>query len=362
MLFKNIVLLVLCTSATFLLSTSLLAQNNADNQFRIIPYQQTADTLRVSDKFVSESQDIAYNPMNLLNLNDEFIIVKDMRPNNFFTTIKWSDSGSFEVLYTWGRESRGPESDEFATFPFHSYSSDSTLITAEPMIGVLRHIEISESEPILLKRLQVSINNSLGSLNRPIPVSDSLLFVINDMFIEMDHNLDSESHEWAAVNPQTGELLFRFGKYPGDGYKNKDMFGWDFYTLGGISNPRNNRFASFYIGQNAFKIFDHHGTELHAVKVDDELTNPQTLFNSITEKSIRTPNWADDEFIFTINYQHELPWLEVWTWDGELHFAAPFDLPVYRVTVSRKHRKMIGVSSEFENKLLIWDLDNILPR
>lgn len=148
-------------------SLDLQAQHSrGENDFRLVEVPAASDTLRVSEIRVYDDVNIAFNPFKVHNINDEFIIVQDRIPESFFSTISWE---TLDVLYKWGRESRGPEAGEFPNYPYDNVAvtdaGEPHFQTYDAITGALRTLEITEEEAVIVDRSEIRMNPWLGPHN-----------------------------------------------------------------------------------------------------------------------------------------------------------------------------------------------------
>lgn len=333
-----------------LVSTETIVQSS-ENNFRQIEIPALGETLQSRTVSPSENMPFAYNPMRLLNVNDDFIVVQDFRDDSFFTNLRWD---TLEITSQWGEVSQGPEPYEFTNYPFHTFSRGDRIISIDGLTSEIRELRITEQGAETQNRQRIQYRSDTGILNRMVPLRNDLIIAINESFI------DGQKSEWIAFSRDEEEEKFKFGSHPGEAAAGMDP--WDFYIKNGIGRPDGSRMAAFYSNQNAIKIFDDTGRELHAViPVENHMRTTARVFSERAEQLIRTPQWADDEYIFALKFIYEgeetHSQLEVWNWDGELVYRANLDQDVSAITASREHGKIVGVHYEQEQKLFVWDFD-----
>lgn len=323
---------------------------------------ENADLVPISDTLNSQivysgSEADPFNPIRIVNVNDEYLVVSNERKNGIFQVFQIP---GLELLYSWGNVGEGP--DEFRMLPVIEINvKNNELIFYEIITQQLRHYAVSDSSFEKIEEIPLSYTGQTDPLNHLQRLNDSLYIA------DYGTAFENSDHEYIALRPGENEPLFTFGSYP-----DSDLEGFERYRQylkTNAAKPDESKFAAFYAYHNWIKIFNSEGGIIKAIQVRD---------SSLSEEDIREDFYmyrkvicASDHYIYTLgqyttssrmneNLESYNNSLEVWNWEGELVYRAMFDKPVNDFTVSEEYGKLYGISFYVIPELYEFDLPESL--
>lgn len=320
------------------------------------PLVDLSTTLQAADSVDYTAMSPPFAPSGILNVNDRYLVEHQQTSSNFFRVLKLPE---LTYLYTWGLEGRGP--GEYTMFPlFFNVIHDENLILSYDIIDIKQdQFQVHDST---IRYVQ---SNTFFYEGR----SEVLEVVANigkDKYI-VDHipNSEDDNAEFVLIESGNTKPLLQFGEYPNsdaDRY-NKPLR----FKKTGASNITEQRFASFYMRHNSFKIFDFQGELIGHYKVDgfEYVYAVMAISDPILSRIVA---YSTDELIYTVGYGMLMSefytgnypsTFEVWNWDGESVYRAKFDRLIYGFTVSEVHGKIYGFTQQNPEKIYIYDLPTI---
>lgn len=291
-----------------------------------------------------------YNPQSLLNINDAYLVVLDLRDKGIFQVF---EIPSLEFLYSWGRQGGGP--DEFETVFFPSVNvSDDMLILYDPGRQRLRYFTVKENEIIRVKEHPISHIHQRQPLNGLRRLNDSL-------YVAFSHWTEFPDKEFVALKPGNDEVLFTFGEYPDMSMEPQQRY--QSYSKFTASKPDGTKLIAFYGRHNLFKIFDRNGLKIKKVIVDDRSLPP----NVSNEFIYRISAYATDSYIYTLalnaiekdimqNPELLRPTIEIWDWEGMQVSRHELDRLITHFTVCENLGKLYGLSVYSMHEIYEFDL------
>ena len=306
------------------------------------------DTLYVNKAHKISGSNELLNPLYILNVNDDYIIITEQLKNNF---IKIFSIPNFDISYSWGTFGRGP--DEFMTFPTEIGTVNNQVYLFEIVSQKMRFYDVNDSGLILSKDEELLFDGQVAPLNRIRRINEKLYF--SDFGTDIGTDADETNNEHIALQPNNENPIFTFGLYP-----ETELTGYDRYATYFKTNwvkPNGESFVTTYIsGENRIKIYDNNGQLKHSISIQDPTLEKDSL-NKGDQFLYRTTAWASNEYIYflglyesneKIYYDNPDPSLrtsiEVWDWEGNLVHRNSFDRFIMNFTVSEKHGKIYGFS------------------
>lgn len=322
------------------------------------------DTLTVHRTINIEEELALLNPFRILNLNDEYLIISELKSEDFFNVLNIPE---LKFMYSFGRISSGPEPNEFIATPLYLNKNSDVLIVFEGMSRQLRHISLSDSSLEMIKIETLSYEGQLDPLNRVRRINDDLYFA------DYGLSLEDTNNEHIALRPDQNEPLFTFGKFPETDLQGIERY--QKYNKENLSKPDGSKFASFYFNLNMFKIYNNRGEEENIVRVEDDYIDD--TINSLIDSNdylYRVPAWASENYIYLLGLYasgeqiydkpNELESiktsLEIWDWDGNPVYRAMFDRQINNFTVSETYSKIYAYSNLSEKTIFEYDIESIL--
>jgi hypothetical protein len=320
-----------------------------------VPISDTLSVTRIVSMTPGESEVLLANPFNILNINDQYLVLTERRNENFISIFSLPD---IEYLYSLGELSRGPEFDQFFSIPMDFNVHQDELIVFDGLSRQLRHLRIGDSTAAKTKEIELSYEGQMDPLNRVRRMKDELYFV------DYGTSFEETDHEHAALTPGIDEIQFTFGNYP-----ETDLDGFTRYATFMKSNqskPDGSQFAAFYYNHNVLKIYSADGQLKDAIRISDPYVN-YTLPSERTDFSFRHATWSTNDYIYALGYyatdeQVEAPeessqsYFEVWDWNGNSVYRAPFDRFIHGFTVSEPNQKIYAYSQKRENTIYVYNL------
>jgi hypothetical protein len=289
--------------------------------------------------------DIILSPHAMVNVDNEYIIISEFRNENFFNVFKLPD---LVHLYSWGKISSGPETEEFQSLPVNLFELNGNLIVYDAVSRNLKHINVTDSTVNTIKTESLYYNNQLEPLNRLNAFDESIYIA--------DYGLSREAtdHEYIALEPNNSIPLFTFSNYPDSDLEAIERY--DEFLKSNVTNSSRNRLAAFYFYHDMLKIFDQKGNVLEFIKIDDPFNDRQEEADNyiyrVASKS------ESDNYIFTLGFHTNRNKVfdsagedavktsfEVWDWNGNSIYRAYFDRKIINFVVIEEINKIFGVSN-----------------
>lgn len=329
---------------------------NSESTLKQVEIEEDSNTVLEPTRTMNTGENLLYNPLRIINYNDEYLVLTETRGENFFHVYSLPD---LSFKYSWGKAGRGP--NEFQTPPVYMDVSEESFIVYEGITRELRHFQIADTSFVYMDKSLLSYEGQTQPLNRIKRINDTLYFANYSTFEDTDF-------EHVALSPGVDTLLFLFGNYPSSDLESIEK---EFhFSKSNTSNPDGSKFAAFYTKQNKLKIYDNHGDLLNEIDIDDHNLLPENLNND--DFMYRSAVWASDNYIYTIGYNGTSERIfedfdetfrtsiEVWNWEGEFINRVKFDRLIHNLTISEEFRKVYAFSYLHEDKIFEYDLDDVL--
>lgn len=313
-----------------------------------------SDTLKVNQIYSFKSQVEIFNPFKILNVNNDYLIVSELRKNDFFHIFSLPD---LKYLFTAGRNGKGP--NEFMVPPTYIGVNKNGFEVYDPILERLRFFSINTDSMVEIKNISLGYKGQMGPLNRPKRINDSTYFA------DYGTSVENTNNEYIALKPADDKSLFTFGKYPPSDLENFDRYSHFLKT--NASRKNGNQFAAFYIYHNRFKIYDGKGKKLIDFTINDP--NIQVNSNSASKYMYKVISQATEDYIYLLGvYNPEdkiydnpdaklKTSIEVWSWDGKPIYRASFDRLIHGFTVSEDYKKIYGFSYLNESTIFEYNLN-----
>jgi hypothetical protein len=305
------------------------------------------DTLRAqrAAEITSGNEVVLGQPLFIMNINDEFLLLSDIRSQPFFHVFGMPDAS---WLYSWGTRGQGPSPNGFISVPIYVNVKGDTLIVYEAMRRQLHHIRLSDNEPEEVAVEELWYEGAMDPLNRIRRMNDSLWFV------DYGTSIEETTFEHAALRPGYRGILFTFGEYPESDLESFRRYST--FMKSNLAKPGGSHFAAFYFHHNMFKIYNAEGTLLRHIHLQDP-ENSKDRGRDPISRVYRIAAWASDDYIYTLGIDAEserfnagtdttlTTSLEIWDWDGVPVYRTRFDRLVNLFTVSEQHGKIYAWSA-----------------
>lgn len=320
--------------------------------------------LPVQDELVAEAISVEgdtelLNPFHILNADDEYLVITEVRENNFVHVFNLPD---LQFQYSWGKNGRGP--DEFVFFPYFINQKEKELHLYDPILQQNRVYRIRDST---LENLQERSLSYTGQMGQPF----NGVLRLNDRLYIADYELPfgNASHEYIALRPGESDSLFTFGDYPTTDLE--DPVRYFEFKKTNIAKPDGSRFAALYVNHNKFKIFSSTGETLKAIKIQDPHLE-EDRNESENNFLYRYKGWASDSYLYFLGIYTSsdvfnenpdstyAPFLEIWDWEGQPLYRAHFDRLIHAFTVSEEHGKLYGFSKHDIHHIYEYDMSEII--
>lgn len=183
----------------FILITSCSVDQNSERNIFLADY---SETLHHTTKFnFSENGDILLNPFKTVYVNDDYLIISELRNDDFFNVFGMKN---MNYLYSWGEISRGPNPEEFPASPIDIFSMNGNFVVYESVSKKLKHISIKDTSLTTIKEESLGYRNQLDPLNR--------INAFNDSTYIADYGLSHEDtdHEYVILKPEKPEIITTF--------------------------------------------------------------------------------------------------------------------------------------------------------
>lgn len=316
------------------------------------------ETLRGKVISLDKERTEMLHPLRIINLNDEYLIVSDYKPNDIFLVFTIPE---LKFLYGWGRKGSGP--DEFPVTRIREINQrENEIILFEPLSQKLRIYAVEDTEFVRIEEQWLQHEGQLGDPLYNIRRLKDSLYVA-----DYGTSFEDTKFEHIALRPGYKKELFFFGEYPEVDIHN--VLRYEEFLKLNASHPSGKKFAVFYIYYNWIKIYNSKGELLENVKYDDAYVDHNKSVRDFFQ--YRTQLWATVNYIYSLglnvtrekfneDLESVITSLEVWDWEGRPLFRAKFDKPVHGFTISERYGKLYAYSLLNTNEIYEYDLSEIL--
>lgn len=337
----------------FLVLTSCQT-SQIENGKEIVNALEFTSTIEVSKTYNFTDQVNIFNPFRILNVNEDYIVVSELKQDDFFHLFSLPN---LKYLYSSGENGRGP--NEFIAPPTYIEVNKKGLEVYDPLLETLRFFSIGDSSLVEWKKISLGYNNQIEPLNRPIRINDSTYYA------DYGTSVEETNSEYIALRPGEEDSLFTFGKYPSSDLEKFDRYSHFLKT--NISRSNDDRFATFYIYHNRFKIFGRKGKKLKDISINDPFVQENS--SDFGEYIYRITSCSSNDYIYLLGVYasgkrvYDNPnanlktSIEVWTWEGRPVYRAKFDRLIHGFTVSEKFKKIYGFSLLNDSTIFEYNLD-----
>lgn len=329
-------------------------QNSEPDNFKAMNALEFGDTLEVAEVHDIRNQVDIYNPFKILNVNEKYLFVSELRQEDFFHVLSLPN---LKYQYTTGNQGRGP--NEFIAPPTYIEVNEEGIEIYDPIQQSIRFFNVNDTAIFEYKQASLKYKGQIEPLNRPKKINDSTYFA------DYGTSIEETNREHIALKPADEESLFSFGHFP-----SSDLEGFERYSKflkTNAAQTNGNKFATFYTYQNRYKIFDDRGQKL----VDAKIGEPRNITsnNSGSNYMYRVTAYESEKYIYLLGiyaledmiYDNPDPNVktsfEVWTWEGEPVYRAKFDRLIHGFTVSEKFKKIYGYSYLNESTIFEYELE-----
>lgn len=346
--------LLLCLIVSVLVVACSQSQKNISNE---IVLADVIGTLSPTSTTEYVSPEAIFNPMGIIRVNDQYLIVHQYADRDFLRVLSLPD---LKPLYTWGASGRGPGEFRMPPVYFNTIAGTNELIISDVLDFRQEHFIVSDTAIIFEKSRMLRYEGQYNMLERPRRIDDSTYF---SDFIPMD---DIDSTEYIILRPDSDPLISRFGTYP---IMDVDHIKKAFLLMkSNAYNSEKEIFAAFYISMNAFKLFRKDGEMIGEYMIDGfsfDVVNPEEAMN-YTYRYIQDSSKdhiytlgvygnAADLFEPKADYDTESIF-EVWDWEGNSLRRYKFDRFIHAFVVSEKHGRIYGYSYSDPTKVFEYEL------
>lgn len=350
-----------------LLIASLIVLNSCHYSNEIEVHSSTIESLPIEDTLeatviYSIDNTSIFNPRRIVNVNDEYLVIIDTRPEGIFQVFSLP---SMDFLYEWGRIGGGPA--ELDDTPVDVNVNDRELITYHHSLRHLRFHLITDTTMVMTRELPLYYGDQIAPLNHIRRINDSLFVADYDM---TDLARETTDHEYIALAPGNEEALFTFSQYPATELEGRVRFA-DFSKIN-TARPDGSKFAAFYSYHNMLKIYNSNGDMLKFIEVLDQ-NLPEDAWRENREHRFiyRDTGWSSDKYMYVLgvnatgefigeNFETFKTSLEIWNWEGQPVYRSIFDRPIHGFIVSEVHRKLYAYSLLKTDEIYEYDLPDIL--
>lgn len=314
-----------------------------------------SDTLKTNNVYSLNSEESFYNPIQIENINDEYLLVSEYLREDFFRVFKLPE---VNYLYAWGVEGRGP--GEFQTTPVYLQFNNQKVIPYDAISKRLKFLSINDTALTYLEEQELRYEGQIEPLNRIVRMNDSLYFA------DYGSGLEETNAEHIAIEPDCMDSLFTFGSYP-----ETELIGYERYfnfMKSSVAKPDGSKFAAFYLKHNLLKIYDVEGELKHQIEVQDPYLEEK---EDITFRSVKSVSnnfiyalglYETTENVYESSEADLTTSLEIWDWKGKMLFRAQFDQIIHHFSVSEKNGKIYAISNYSMNQLYEYDISEILNK
>jgi len=319
-----------------------------------LPLEDTLEAETVS----VESETEFINLIKIANVNEEYLVFVDDVEQGVFKVFSLPD---LVFQYVWGRMGRGPDELSFVSLKQIDVFRDQLLFYEEPYAR-MKFYRVTDSVLTFTREQDLSFKNKRNPINGLKIMDDSLLIARYGYGGAATISED----EFIALAPGNRDPLFTFGSYPKTELEGAERS--QQYSKLTAARPGGSRFAAFYRKYNRFKIFDHKGSLISEVHVNDP-SLPEISENS--DFIYRFAASAGEKYIYTLAVNSKEQDLEnnplaagmsveIWTWDGDPVKRFYIDPPTPRFAISEKHNRMYGFSLRMDNAIYEYNLEKII--
>ena len=198
------------------------------------------------------------DPINIKNVNNEYLIVVDIDPAAFLKVFKIPE---MQYLYSWGRQGRGPE-EVSDIFMMDFQVVGDAIMVIDAALGKADKYVVTDTEFIKKSTHTIRYEGMAGPLNSITYVRDSVFIVENDHFEE-------NYKKYLVIRLDESDTLNSIGDYPKEvrsGNSKKSEFGSRL-----IVDTYSDYIYEFYNRRNFIDKYDISGKQLATYKVIDEL-------------------------------------------------------------------------------------------
>ena len=239
-----IVIVILVTSCSKDRLTEIIVYEKTNIE-KILPYNEYHDI------------DLL-DPINIKNVNDEYLIVVDIDPAAFLKVFKIPE---MQYLYSWGRQGKGPE-EVSDIFMMDFQVVGDAIMVIDASIGKADKYFVTDSEFVKKSSHRIRYEGMAGPLNSITHVRDSIYIVENDHFEE-------NYKKYLVIRLDESDTLNSIGDYPKDvrsGISKKSEYGSRL-----IVDKDSDYVYEFYNRRNFIDKYDISGKQLATYKIIDEL-------------------------------------------------------------------------------------------
>lgn len=336
-----------------IISIAFLSNCNLDENksVKIEKARPFEDTLIVSKVVTLDDYSELFRPFRIRNLNNNYIIVSELLPENIFKVFKLPN---MNFLYAWGNQGQGP--NEFRGIPGEIITNEDDLIIYDVVNRKLRTFEVNDSTSYQTKSEILYYKNQLDPLNRIRRINDTLYFM------DYGTSIEKTNKEYVALKPNKEDTLFTFGEYPDSELKDHDRY-FKFLKTN-LSKPDGSLFATFYLYQNKIKIYNNSGEIVKHIEINDDYLSSEKSSDVI----YRSAAWSSDKFIYVLGLNqssedlYENPdstlktSIEIFDWKGNQVYRAKFDRLINGFTVSEEYSSVYAYSISEPRKLYVYEL------
>lgn len=335
-------------------------KNYDQDPIKTIPDISTNDTLYVKSIYDLPDTTRLLNPLSLLNIDDQYLVISERISNNFLKVFSIPD---LSILYSWGRQGRGP--GEFMAPPTDLGPTEDGMFMFDVLAQSLKTFSVTDSTLVVIDEQDLNYKGQVAPLNRISRINEELYFV--DYGGDNAISTEDENYEHIALQPDNRNPLFTFGTYPESEFKGFEKYAK--YIKTNWTKPDGTLFVTAYTSaSNRVKIYD----------TDGQLQNDIIVsgIDSVSDENeddflFRTIKWASDNYIYFLglydseekiynqkpDHTHKT-FLEIWDWEGNPILRYSFDRPIINFTVSEQLGKIYGYTLYSDDKLFEYDLPN----
>ena len=311
-----------------------------------------SDSLLPSKVYELDMKESLYNPVRIENINDEYLLVLEFLKEDFFRVFQLPE---MNYLYAWGVNGRGP--GEFQTIPMNLQVDGDTIIPYDGISRSLKYLTVNDSTLEYVGEKELRYEGQWEPLNRIVRMNDSLYFA------DYGSGMEETNAEHIAFQPNE-DSLFTFGMYPETELEGFERYSKFMKTV--AAKPDGSKFAAFYLKYNLLKIYDSEGKLKYQVEVQNPYVKDEKDMRYRSIKAVSDSHiyalglYESYENIYEDRDTDLIPSLEIWDWEGNMIFRAPFDRLVHGFTISESNKKLYGFSSFSMSQIFEYDLSTVL--
>lgn len=303
------------------------------------------------------SPETIFDPIDILQVNDRYLIVRQYADQDFLQVISLPD---LKPLYIWGTSGRGPGEFRMPPMFFNTVEGTDELIISDVLDFRQKHFIVSDTALTFEKSRLLRYEGQYNLIQRPQRVDDSTYIADNDP------TEASDMAEYIILRHDSDQLVRKFGSYPDfDLDPIRRIFP---FMKSNAYNPEKGVFAAFYMSMNAFKLFRKDGDLIGEFKIDGfnyDTVKPEEA-TSYTYRYIQD---SSNDHIYTLGvygnagelYEPKAEYgtesiFEVWDWEGNSLRRYKFDRFIHAFAVSEKHGRIYGYSLSDPIKVIEYEL------